>query len=308
MQQELIAEGRESMRFAVAENAANDRLVSTLFIATLFHGLLILGISFNAGLFPDSVVDPTLEVVLVNSITPTAETNETARYLSMENSLGAGNTSERVTPASRSAEPAPADSAGVPDGTAPERSRPGPEDPTLELVVTRSLSAFSLISLRETDSQREEAILMQSAPSLDVPLSDVYDETRSRDDDPREKIVSVSTRESEIAGYLAGWKRKIEQVGTLNFPALNELGARAENPVLEVAVRSDGHLHDIVVRRSSRVRAVDEAAVQILRMSSPFDPFPIDLQNQYDVLRFVYEWQFIEGQSAAVKPRPDSDV
>ncbi|MDH3589986.1 MAG: energy transducer TonB [Gammaproteobacteria bacterium] len=296
------------MSFAAAENVANDRLVSTLFLATLFHGILILGVSFNAGIFAESAVDPTLEVVLVQSNSPIAETNEEARYLALENSLGAGNTTDRVTPASRAADAAPADSTGNPDGTALDRSRPGETDPTLELIVTKSLSAFSLVSLRDADSQREEAILMQMAPASDVQLSDVFDETRSRDDDPRERIVSVSTRESDIAGYLAGWKRKIEQVGTLNFPALNEMGSKAQNPVLEVAVRSDGHLHDIIVRRSSQIRAVDEAAVQILRMSSPFDPFPAELQNQYDVLRFVYEWQFIEGATQRGKPRSDSDV
>ena len=295
------------MSFAAAENVANDRLVSTLFLATLFHGIVILGISFNAGLFPGERVNPTLEVVLVQAVSPVTD-NDQARYLALENSLGAGNTSERVTPASRAADPAPADSAGNPDGTAPDRARPGETDPTLELIVTKSLSAFSLISLRESDSQREEALLMQTAPSSDVQLSDIFDETRSRDDDPRERVVSVSTRESDIAGYLAAWKRKIEQVGTLNFPALNEMGARAQNPVLEVAVRSDGHLHDIIVRRSSQIRAVDEAAVQILRLSSPFDPFPTELQNQYDVLRFVYEWQFIEGAGKRGKPGPDSDV
>ncbi|MBT8131381.1 MAG: hypothetical protein KJO35_03870, partial [Gammaproteobacteria bacterium] len=95
------------MSFAAADNIANDRLVSTLFLATLFHGLLILGVSFNAGLFPQSKVDPTLEVVLVQSVSPMAQTNEKARYLALENSLGSGNTDERVTPASRSAEPAP---------------------------------------------------------------------------------------------------------------------------------------------------------------------------------------------------------
>ncbi|MBT8132211.1 MAG: hypothetical protein KJO35_08075 [Gammaproteobacteria bacterium] len=296
------------MSFAAAENIANDRLVSTLFLATLFHGILILGVSFKAGLFPDSEVDPTLEVVLVQNNSPMAQINEQARYLALENSLGSGNTTDRVTPASRSAEPAPADSAGQPEASDLNPERAGQTDPALELVVSKSLSAFSLISLREASTNPDEAMLMQAAPESDVQLSDIVDETRSRDLDPREKIVSVSTRESDIAGYLAGWKRKIEQVGTLNFPALQELGADGTNPVLEVAVRSDGHLHDIIVRRSSRVRVVDEAAVQILRMSSPFDPFPLDLQNKYDLLRFVYEWQFIDVTGSQVKPTPASAV
>ncbi|NND59082.1 MAG: hypothetical protein HKN49_02330, partial [Gammaproteobacteria bacterium] len=61
------------------------------------------------------------------------------------------------------------------------------------------------------------------------------------------------------------------------------------------------------------VRAVDEAAVEILRLASPFDPFPAHMQEKYDVLRFVYEWQFIEGEvpqrsHVISQPSPDSGV
>ena len=301
------------MNFIAAENLANDRLVSTLFLATLFHGLLILGISFNTGFFDEAPVAPTLEVVLVNTISPAASRPDDSPYLSLENSLGAGNTTEKVTPASRATDRAPADLAGDPAAEATEQAQPGQRDPTLQLLVTKSLSAFSLVTLREKDADPEQSRLMQAAPERHAPLSELHDETRIRDDDPREKIVSVSTQESDIAGYLAAWKRKIEQVGTLNFPALDQAGDGARNPILEVAVNADGHLRDIIVRRSSQIRAVDEAAVQILRLASPFDPFPAHLQDKYDVLRFVYEWQFIEGESSfsaspATQPAADPGV
>ncbi len=297
------------MNFIAAENLANDRLVSTLFLATLFHGLLILGISFNTGFFDDAPVAPTLEVVLMNTISPAADTPEDSPHLALENSLGAGNTTERVTPASRAADMAPADLPGDPDAQATEQAQPGPRDPTLQLLVTKSLSAFSLVTLREKQADPEQSRLMQAAPVRHAPLSELYEETRIRDDDPREKIVSVSTQESEIAGYLAAWKRKIEQVGTLNFPALEQRSEGVRNPVLEVAVNADGHLRDIIVRRSSSLRAVDEAAVQILRLASPFDPFPVHLQDKYDVLRFVYEWQFIRGERSfsATPAQPVAD-
>ncbi|NND58840.1 MAG: energy transducer TonB, partial [Gammaproteobacteria bacterium] len=281
------------LNFATAENLANDRLVSTLFLATLFHGLLILGISFNTGLFPDSELAPTLEVVLVNSLSPAATADDSS-YLAMENSLGAGNTTDKVTPASRASNPAAADLTGETDATDTVDQREAQQDPTLQLLVTKSLSAFSLVTLQEKQSDPEDRRMAQSSAERNAPLSELYDETRVRDEEQRERVVSVSTQESDIAGYLAGWKRKIEQVGTLNFPALETIAERARNPVLEVAVNADGHLNDIIVRRSSRVRAVDEAAVEILRLASPFDPFPAHMQEKYDVLRFVYEWQFIE--------------
>jgi len=48
--------------------------------------------------------------------------------------------------------------------------------------------------------------------------------------------------------------------------------------------------------RSSGIRRLDQAAVDILRLSGPFDPFPEILRNDYDVLRFAYEWQFTRSR------------
>ena len=36
----------------------------------------------------------------------------------------------------------------------------------------------------------------------------------------------------------------------------------------------------------------------ILRLASPFDPFPPELARDYRVLRFAYEWQFVGGRLA----------
>jgi protein TonB len=65
--------------------------------------------------------------------------------------------------------------------------------------------------------------------------------------------------------------------------------------VLEVAIRADGSLGQIIVRRSSGRKELDQAALSILRLASPFDPFPSDLRKKYDELRFAYEWQFLGG-------------
>jgi protein TonB len=55
-------------------------------------------------------------------------------------------------------------------------------------------------------------------------------------------------------------------------------------------------MEDIVVRRSSGHAELDQAALAILKLSSPFDPFPRELNEWHDTLRFAYEWQFIAGE------------
>jgi len=47
-----------------------------------------------------------------------------------------------------------------------------------------------------------------------------------------------------------------------------------------------------VVRNSSGYGNLDRAAMEILRIAAPFEPFPQRLRDDYDVLRFAYEWRF----------------
>ena len=52
------------------------------------------------------------------------------------------------------------------------------------------------------------------------------------------------------------------------------------------------------VQRSTGLRA--EALLQILavtsKLAAPFDPFPTIMRERYPVLRFAYEWQFMNGR------------
>jgi hypothetical protein len=36
--------------------------------------------------------------------------------------------------------------------------------------------------------------------------------------------------------------------------------------------------------------------VDIVRLASPFDPFPPAMRERYPMLRFAYEWQFLKGR------------
>ena len=56
------------------------------------------------------------------------------------------------------------------------------------------------------------------------------------------------------------------------------------------------------MRRTSGQREIDKAAVSIVRLASPFDPFPPAMRERYPVLRFAYEWQFLRAAGSATAP------
>src|SRR5690606_16922563 len=71
-----------------------DRLSTMLVLAALLHGLVLLGITFNA---PGSRGETRrgLEVLLVSEELPEAADNDDATYLAQRSQEGSGNTSER---------------------------------------------------------------------------------------------------------------------------------------------------------------------------------------------------------------------
>ena len=65
---------------------------------------------------------------------------------------------------------------------------------------------------------------------------------------------------------------------------------------MEVGIAANGVLEKVVIRRTSGYPELDQAALAILKLASPFDPFPPELAHEYRVLRFAYEWQFVDGR------------
>ncbi|MDH5254429.1 MAG: hypothetical protein OEW72_00810, partial [Gammaproteobacteria bacterium] len=77
--------------------AARDRLSSTAFLAALFHGILILGITFSAASNAPEKLTSSMEVVLVTSDYEDRQPSESAVLLAQRNLAGVGNAAPDVT-------------------------------------------------------------------------------------------------------------------------------------------------------------------------------------------------------------------
>ena len=278
-------------------DAANDRLATAIFLAALIHGLLILGVRFTGPSASDRPL-PTLEILLVPSGPDDPQANDEAAYLAQRNQKGAGTSQVARRSSLPEARPQPAEAGDVPRD--PDLTDPPLQDPQGEAAVLaqRSLSAERLPTGAD-QATRSPVFHVQpapAAPTVGLNAAVAERELHLRGQRSVDGKLLADTRESAIAAYLDGWKRRIERVGTLNFPNEARRSGMSGNPVLEVAIRADGSLEGVVVRRTSGHRELDEAAVGIVRLAAPFDPFSSALREQYPVLRFAYEWQFINGR------------
>ena len=262
---------------------ARDRLITTLTLAALLHALVILGVTFKP---PGSHGDTNqgMEVLLVSNELPEARHNDSATYLSQRTQLGSGNTRERLPARLPGAHPAEA--ASPPGGRAGAREQmlqtSAPAHTRLQMMALATGSAGA----RETSSD----VQRQKEPKV------IADDTlRLRGETRDELYVTADTRASRLAPYLDGWRKRVERIGTVNYPSIAQRRGLSGNPVIEVALQRDGKLKSVRIQRSSGHPEIDAAALDILRLASPFDPFPPELARDYLTMRFAYEWRFEGG-------------
>jgi protein TonB len=275
-----------------------ERLLATLFLAAIVHGIVILGLTFSANRGAGAGA-PGLEVLLVSDEVPTADRNDQAAYLSQRTQLGAGTSPSADAPRSPAGQRAPA-SAGDSESAA-RAADPGDAggERTDERSVTSSAHRTRVRYFAPTGESGADGSAAPAPPQrLARALgSDSVEEVELRGPKRPELLVTPDTRESLVAPYLDAWRGKVERIGTLNYPAVARQ-RDAASPVLEIAIRADGALADAIIRRSSGHPDLDQAALGILKLASPFERFPKDLAERYSVLRFAYEWQFVGGRLA----------
>jgi periplasmic protein TonB len=145
----------------------------------------------------------------------------------------------------------------------------------------------------------EQPLVSAEIASLQAKLDKQRQEYAKR---PRVRtLTSVSTKESFDAKYLHEWSSKIEQVGNRNYPqdALNR--RITGNLRLSVVINPDGTIYEIKVLQSSGQRILDDAARQIVRLSSPFAAFPAEIRKHADRLQIIRTWNFeITGKKSSI--------
>lgn len=158
---------------------------------------------------------------------------------------------------------------------------------------------------------REQADAAQASQSVELPRSSERpQETRSslpplealrsgwRDADGGESSGPAPIRLSDAPGlnateraYLEGWQRKVQRIGRLNFPT-DEKGNRLRGSLrLIAAIDMDGALVETRITVSSGDARLDQAAIRIVELSSPFAPVPPAMRRGASVLEIERTWR-----------------
>lgn len=277
-----------------------DRLLMTLFIAALIHGMIILGLTFSASPHHDGAARG-IDVLLVSDELPTAAHNDSAAYLAQRTQLGSGNTRTPGVAHNQARPAAPPPHAGEAQGTSLASSAPAAaraDDPVLTTSAARTDIRYFTTTPGPDGLTREQPLAADTTPAPRPTAATDTGPVQLRGAQRDELWITPDTRESLIAPYLDSWRQRVERIGTLNYPTAAQRAGVQASPVLEVAIDADGRLATAEILSSSGYPDLDAAALAILKLASPFDPFPPDLAARYHTLRFAYEWQFTGGRIA----------
>jgi protein TonB len=281
-----------------ADAAERERFNFTMFLSIAAHGILIFGISFGAA--QSTSETPTLDITLAAHHSKIAP--ERADFLAQANQLGSGSLAEDATPVAPTSpfqadfESATLQAAGP---IAPEQRALQRQDST-EVVVTsaeaRAQSSDTLTVTEDGDAQLSTPDSTRLAiASLIAQLDSEVQEYARR---PRRVVLTAaSTQRSEDALYLDGWRRRIEAIGNLNYPDAAKRQKLYGSLRLLVSILPNGSIQKTEILQSSGHAILDQAALDIVMLASPYEPFPPELSKQADVVEIIRTWRFHEGNA-----------
>ena len=242
---------------------------------------LLLAIRFAAPeVFRMQPADPGLEVILVNARHANAPAKADA--LAQANLEGGG-----TADSGRARSPLP-DLRRIDNGDSIKalQRRIAELEQLQQNVLTRvKTSDFNAAPVRDKDKPdptrtgQDEIDTTRQIARMTAEITQTIEDQNRR---PKRTHISPSTRQVGYALYYKAMQKRVEEIGTLNFPQQNGRKLYGEL-VVSIPVYQDGSLYQKEggprIERSSGNPALDKAALEIVRRAAPFGSFPQNMRS-----------------------------
>lgn len=292
-----------------------EHLLVAVFISTVLHLVGMFGISFVMPL-PSQHAGAMLEVVLVQ--TSSVHASDDANYLAQANQEGGGWSEQDGRPSTPTVAPFPDHNANQvttppPSETAAAAVQVDTKQLTTPNPSTHSVDAQhnNLMPIEDNPDvgDREQTIpeaidpidtdqiaeLRSAVASIQAEIDQKYESLAKKS--PKEKwITSVNAKESKYAMYMDSWRRKVEKIGTLNYPEEAKSRKIAGNLILDVAINANGTIRNVEILKSSGKAVLDSAALRIIHQAAPFPPFSSEIRKEIEVLHITRTWEFVDSR------------
>ena len=259
-------------------------------ISVLVHGALLTVRFVDPERFDRVFKDTPLEVILVNARSD--QRPEKAQAIAQASLAGGGEAEQGMatSPLPPSALTQIGDSAE--DVVKKTEIDSKQEQQALMLAqVRQAIAALPVPDPRQITSNPEAAAQEEQRRQLLKTLAAIEKRINQENSRPKKRYISPATREEVYAGYYDGFKRKVEERGTSNFPEIAGKKLYGELTMV-VTVNHDGRVLDTEVVQGSGNRTLDRRAVSIARAAGPFGNFNAALRRKADQIVVVARFKF----------------
>jgi protein TonB len=270
----------------------------TLFLAAVFHGIVILGITFSISPPAESESLPTLDVILVQTQNPSEA--EDAKYLAQVSQQGGGNSEEQSRPTDLFTAPSLSKNPGMAMATSQQQLASQKQVEEVALLHQDD-SSYSIDTDEEKQNPNKATLLNrqnQNQNSKQARLAhELSTQIQNQAEKTRTRYLNSSTREFVPATYMRQWINRVERIGNLNYPDQARREKLSGTLILDVVINADGELVKTDLRQSSGHQILDDAAKRIVQLAAPYSPFPPKLRQQADVIHITRSWEFLNDSS-----------
>jgi outer membrane biosynthesis protein TonB len=109
----------------------------------------------------------------------------------------------------------------------------------------------------------------------------------------RRALADAARRDVPLRLYLDSVRQKIERNAIVSKMQLSS-GTVHTDPVVSIAIRSDGSIEDVTILRSSGRPDIDEVVRRIVSLNARYSAFPPNVAANYDVIELRRIWTFAE--------------
>lgn len=241
--------------------------------------------------------DTPLEVILVNS--KTNERADKAQAIAQTSLAGGGEAAK-----GRATSPLPPSaltSMGDAAEDAQQKIEAMQEQQTLLLAqIKRQLAALPPPDPKQPSNNPDAVAREQKRRQLIKLLAEIERRINEENARPKKRYISPSTREEVYAVYYDGLRRRIEDMGTQNFPALAGRKLYGELTMI-VTVNHDGRVLATEVVEPSGIIALDRRAQAIARSAGPFGRFSDAMRKRADQIVVVSRFKFTRDEVLETK-------
>jgi protein TonB len=243
----------------------SDKLLFCLFLAVIFHALLLFGVVFKVPDLSKNKLNKSFNVVLAQF--EAKDKVEKADFIGQVDQEAGGESEELLAPSA--IEKAQFNDPNKTSSELQIRAQPKQAKNNSPQFITSNKPGENSSTPNEMSKELQQSVL---------------------------DTASLIEKSYQLSGLIANLDN--EQVSQAKKAKKRQISAAIHRSTdaltLKVAINKNGTIHQVIVMNSSGSKLLDDAAIRIVRLAAPFNPLSEEMKKDTDILEIIRIWRFQE--------------